>query len=46
LRQAKPLQFYEHDLDKQTLEHAASADRAPVVSNVLDAVKGMKSSTS
>jgi len=42
LRQAKPLQFYEHDLDKQTLEHAASEDSAPVVANVVDAVKGAK----
>jgi len=40
LRQAKPLQLFEHDLDKQTLEHAASDDRAPVVEFVVDAVKG------
>jgi hypothetical protein len=44
LRQAKPLQLFEHDLDKQSLEHAASEDRAPVVSNVADAVTGTKSS--
>jgi len=44
LRQAKPLQLFEHDLDKQTLEHAASEDAAPVVSNVVDAVTGTKSS--
>jgi hypothetical protein len=44
LRQAKPLQLFEHDLDKQSLEHAASEDRAPVVSNVVDAVTGTKSS--
>jgi hypothetical protein len=44
LRQAKPLQLFEHDLDKQTLEHAASEDKAPVVSSVVDAVTGTKSS--
>jgi hypothetical protein len=44
LRQGKPLQFYEHDLDKQILEHAASQDSAPVVANVVDAVKGTKRS--
>jgi hypothetical protein len=44
LRQAKPLQLYEHDLDKQTLEHAASEDSAPVISIVVDAVTGTKSS--
>jgi hypothetical protein len=44
LREAKPLQIYEHDLDKQTLEHAASEDRAPVVSHVVEAVKGTKKS--
>ena len=43
LCQAKPLQLYEHDLDKQTLEHAASEDSAPVVSHVVDAVTGPKS---
>jgi hypothetical protein len=42
LRQAKPLQLYEHDLDKQTLEHAASEDRAPVVTHVIDVVTGNK----
>ena len=40
LRQAKPLQLFEHDLDKQTLEHAASDDNASVVENVVDAVTG------
>lgn len=40
LQQGKPLQLIEHDLDKQTLEHAASADAAPVAANVVDAVKG------
>jgi ABC-type sugar transport system substrate-binding protein len=44
LRQAQPLQLFWHDLDKQTLEHAASEDKAPVVSNVVDAVTGAKSS--
>jgi hypothetical protein len=44
LRQGKPLQLYEHDLDKQTLEHAASEDNAPIVANVVDAVTGAKSS--
>jgi len=42
LRQAKPLELYEHDLDKQTLEHAASESAAPVVSGVVDAVVGKK----
>jgi hypothetical protein len=40
LRQAKPLQLYEHDLDKQVLEHAASSDDAPVVAHVVNAVTG------
>jgi hypothetical protein len=40
LRQAKPLQLYEHDLDKQTLEHAASQSDAPVVASVVDALTG------
>jgi hypothetical protein len=40
LHQGKPLQLFEHDLDKQTLEHAASEDKAPVAANVVDAVKG------
>ena len=40
LHQAKPLQLYEHDLDKQTLEHAASSDDASVVANVANAVTG------
>jgi hypothetical protein len=44
LRQAKPSQLYEHDLDKQTLEHAASEDSTPVISIVSDAVTGTKSS--
>jgi hypothetical protein len=42
LRLAKPLQLYEHDLDKQALEHAASEDAAPVVEHVVDAVTGTK----
>jgi len=42
LRQAQPLQLYEHDLDKQTLEHAASASDAPVVSTVKDAWPGTR----
>lgn len=42
LREAKPLQLYEHDLHKQTLEHAASEDSAPVVAHVVDAVTGTK----
>jgi hypothetical protein len=42
LRQAKPLELYEHDLDKQALEHAASDSTAPVVSSVVDAVVGTK----
>jgi hypothetical protein len=44
LRQAKPLQLFEHDLDNQMLEHAASEDRAPVVSNVVESVTGTKNS--
>jgi hypothetical protein len=44
LRQAKPLQLFEHDLHKQTLEHAASDDKASVVSKVVDAVTGTKTS--
>jgi hypothetical protein len=44
LRQDKALQYFEHGLDKQTLEHAASEDRAPMVANVVDAVKGAKKS--
>ena len=40
LRQAQPLQLYEHDLDKQVLEHAASSDDAPVVAHVVNAVTG------
>jgi ABC-type sugar transport system substrate-binding protein len=37
LRQAQPLQLFWHDLDKQTLEHAASEDEASVVSHLVDA---------
>jgi hypothetical protein len=40
LRQAKPLQLYDHDLDKQTLEHAASESDAPVVSKATAALSG------
>jgi hypothetical protein len=40
LRQAKPLELYDHDLDKQTLEHAASESGKPVASEVVDAVAG------
>jgi hypothetical protein len=40
LHQAKPLQIFNHDLDEQTLEHAASEDQAPVVSHIVDAVTG------
>jgi hypothetical protein len=40
LRQAKPLELYEHDLNKQTLEHAASESAKPVASEVVDAVVG------
>lgn len=43
LCEAKPLQLYEHDLDKQTLEHAASEDNAPIVTHAVDAVTGSKS---
>jgi hypothetical protein len=42
LRQAQPLQLYEHDLDKQTLEHAASASDAPIVSTVKDLLPGTR----
>ena len=42
LRRAQPLQLYEHDLDKQTLEHAASASDAPVVSTAKDALSGTR----
>jgi len=38
LRQANPLQFFEHDMDKQTLEHAASESDSPVISKVADAL--------
>jgi hypothetical protein len=38
LREAKPLQLLEHDLDKQALEHAASSDKAPLVEHVVNAV--------
>jgi hypothetical protein len=38
LHQAKPLQLFSHDLDEQTLEHAASEDKEPVVSHIVDAV--------
>jgi hypothetical protein len=43
LRQGKPLELYEHDLDKQSLEHAASEDSEPLVANVVDAVAGKSS---
>jgi hypothetical protein len=42
LHQGNPLQLFEHDLDKQTLEHAASEDKAPVAANVVEAVTGSK----
>jgi hypothetical protein len=42
LRGAQPLQMHEHDLDKQTLEHAASASDAPVVSTAKDALTGTR----
>jgi hypothetical protein len=45
LRQGKPLQLYDHDLNKQTLEHAASEDSAPVVATVVGAVTGSNSSS-
>jgi len=38
VQQAKPLELFEHDMDKQTLEHAASKSDAPVVSKVVDAL--------
>jgi hypothetical protein len=40
LRQAKPLQVFEHDMDEQTLEHAASESDAAVVSKVTNAIPG------
>jgi hypothetical protein len=40
LRQAKPLQIFEHDMHEQTLEHAASESDAPVVSKVTDTLPG------
>jgi len=45
LQQEQALQLYEHDLDKQVLEHAASADSAPAITNVVDAVKSTTGST-
>ena len=42
LHQGKPLQLFEHDLHKQTLEHAASEDTAPVAAEVVEAVTGSK----
>jgi hypothetical protein len=42
LRQAQPLHLYEHDLDKQTLEHAASPSDAPIVSTVKDLLPGTR----
>jgi hypothetical protein len=42
LHQGKPLQLFEHDLDKQVLEHAASEDAAPVAADVVEAVTGSK----
>jgi hypothetical protein len=38
LREAKPLQVFDHELEKQALEHAASSDKAPVVEHVVNAV--------
>jgi hypothetical protein len=38
LHQAKPLELFEHDMDKQTLEHAASDSGAPIVSKVVEAL--------
>jgi hypothetical protein len=40
LREAKPLQIFEHAMDEQTLEHAASKSDAPVTSKVTDALPG------
>jgi len=40
LRQAKPLQVFEHDIDEQTLEHAASESDDSVVSKVTTALPG------
>jgi hypothetical protein len=40
LREAKPLQIFEHAMDEQTLEHAASASDAAVVSTVTHALPG------
>lgn len=42
LHQGKPLQLFEHDLDKQALEHAASEDAAPVAAEVVEAITGSK----
>ena len=38
LREAKPLQVFDHELEKQALEHAASSDKAPMVEHVVNAV--------
>jgi hypothetical protein len=42
LRRAQPLQLYEHDLDKQTLEHAASASDGSVISTAKDALSSTR----
>lgn len=38
LNQGKPLQLFEHDLHKQTLEHAASEDPKPILGEAYDKV--------
>jgi hypothetical protein len=40
LRQAKPLEVYEHAIEEQTLERAASDSDSPVVSKAVDALPG------
>jgi len=42
MHQGKPLELFEHDLDKQALEHAASEDAAPVAADLVEAVTGSK----
>jgi hypothetical protein len=42
LRQGQPLQLFEHDLRKQTLEHAASGDQKPVLGDAYDKVMPVK----
>jgi hypothetical protein len=42
LQQAKPLELYEHAIDEQTLEHAASASATPIISKVTQAIPSEK----